>query len=133
MNRKHLAIGAALLATYLILRKQRKSEPLITYTDSLPFNYNALTVPPIGIFIRQDQQANASLLEHEIVHWRQYQRMGLIPYYFNYAGGMIQHGYDGHPMEQEARANESSECQANYTQCVRDGRSVTVSNPMFRT
>lgn len=94
----------------------------------LPFNYNAITVPPFGIFSTSNEVA---LIEHERVHWQQYQRMGLLPYYINYAIGSAQ-GYDANPMEMEARANETDYCRANYTACVRSGQAKTIANPRFR-
>lgn len=89
-------------------------------------------MPPVGIYVKASQQANAELLKHELIHWQQYQRMGLLPYYFNYTKGMIMQGYDKHPMEMEARANETEFCKNNYTACVRNGTARTVSNGKFR-
>ena len=94
--------------------------------------YNAQTLPPFGIFINKSQANNKALLEHELVHWRQYQKAGLLPYYFNYTKELVTHGYDKMPMEIAARANESSHCKTNYTQCVRKGKSKTIFNPTFR-
>lgn len=119
------------IALHFILRDMRKREPDITVRESLPFGMNAMTIPPIGIFIREDQSGNVNLINHELVHWKQYQRMGLVPYYWNYAVGYVSHGYELHPMEQEARFNEDDYCRTHYIDCVRSGRSKTVVNPNF--
>jgi len=131
--KKAFAIGAGLLVAHLILRQLRKQQPTINYVDRVPLNFNAVTVPPIGIYINKNQQANAALLKHELVHWQQYQRMGLLNYYLQYAKGHLVNGYDLNPMEIEARANESDYCKANYTSCVRNGTANTVQLKTFRS
>lgn len=66
-----------------------------------------------------------------MVHRHQYQRMGLIPYYWNYAKDYIVHGYELHPMEQEARFAEDDYCKTNYVECVRTGKAKTVQSEKF--
>lgn len=127
-----IGIGGAMMAIHFILREIRKNQPDIHYVENIPGNYNAVTIPPAGIFISQDQAGNEALLKHEMIHWQQYQRMGLGPYYFNYFKGLIEHGYDQHPMEQEARQNETPFVQVNYTEAVRKGIAKTIQNPNFR-
>lgn len=119
----------------LIAKNHRalKSKPDLFIRNSLPGNFNAITAPPFGIFIRADQVTNAVLLRHELVHWDQYQRLGLLDYYVTYLGQYIGVGYDSMALEQEARQEESPYCQSNYTSCVRDGLSLTVHNPNFRS
>jgi hypothetical protein len=130
--KKVILIGTALVAVHMILRGRREGEPDIFYVDHVPGNFNGICLPPLGIFIDQRNQANTELLKHEMVHWRQYQRMGLGPYYYNYLRDFIKVGYDAHPMEREARANESAYCRDNYTECVRNGKAKTAFNPNFR-
>lgn len=130
---KWLYIGGSLVLLHLILSEQRKNQPTIHYLDNLPFNHDGMTIPPVGIFIKKDQQQNEALLKHEMVHWQQYQRMGLVPYYLNYFTDMATKGYDAHPMELEARENETAYCKENYTECVRNGKANTVFNPIFRS
>lgn len=127
-----IGVGLGVLAVHIVLSELRKKEPAIYYLEKLPGNYNGMTIPPVGIIIKADQAGNTELLDHEIVHWRQFQRMGLFPYYFNYMKGYLQQGYDKHPMEREARISESSYCRENYTECVRSGTAKTVFNPNFR-
>lgn len=130
--KKAIVIGSALLLLHLYLRQQRKKEPVVRYVDKVPLGFNALTLPPAGIFIENKHQGNEALLQHELIHWKQYQRMGLLPYYMGYLQGMASHGYDLHPMELEARANESEFCRTNYTACVRNGTARTITDPNFR-
>jgi hypothetical protein len=127
-----VGIGLAGLAVHCILRELRKKEPDIHYVDSIPGNFNGITIPPIGIFINKDAMGNEQLLKHELIHWRQYQRMGLGRYYYDYARDYLKVGYDAHPMELEARAEESAYCRENYTECVRNGTAKTAYNPKFR-
>lgn len=130
--KKTISIGVALLGAHLVLRDLRDREPDIHYVDTIPANLNAICIPPMGIFVHESQQGNAELLKHEMVHWRQYQRLGLARYYVEYLAQYLQHGYDNHPMEREARQNETPFVQANYTDSVRRGLAKTVYNPNFR-
>ena len=125
-----ITLGVA--AIYAITRDLRKQLPKIHYVPHIPGGFNAITLPPYGIYIRMDQQGNDDLFRHEMIHWKQYQRMGLVPFYFEYLKDYFIHGYDLHPMEQEARENEDEFCRTNYTECVRTGRARTAFNPNFR-
>jgi hypothetical protein len=124
------ALGVSLLTVYSM--NQRKRKPNLIIKKSLPFGFNAMTVPPIGIFIRRDQVENGALLQHEVIHWNQYRRRGLLPYYLGYFSEMMKYGYDGMPMEYEARINENDYCRKFYTDAVRMGAAKTVYNPAFR-
>lgn len=125
-------VGVGAIAIIIKNKKAIGSKPDLIFVKRLPFNYNSLTLPPFGVFVNVDQQANKNLLAHELVHWNQYQRMGLLGYYGQYFYEYVKDGYDHMPMEIEARANESDFCRINYTQCVRNGSAKTVSNPNFR-
>lgn len=128
-----IAVAAVVVSAVIYNQVQkRRSKPPVYYVKSLANNYNARTIPPFGIFIKESEKSNEALLNHELVHWKQYQRMGLIGYYRTYLSQIKQYGYDAMPMEKEARANESTHCQYNYTDCVRTGKSNTVFNQSFR-
>lgn len=131
--KKALLIGGSILALHLLLKHLRKADPSIILVDKLPNNYNASTVPPFGIYVAKDYANNLALIEHEKIHWQQYQRMGLLNYYLQYFAQKSKFGYDNMPMEIEARKNESDFCKRNYTSCVRNGSSLTVTNKNFRT
>lgn len=116
---------------YNAIQRNRKSIPVF-YRKNLHKNYNARTIPPFGIFIKESEKDNSALLEHEKVHWEQYRTNGLLPFYSRYISEMKKHGYDKMPMEKEARKNESEHCRENYSECVRNGFASTVHNPQFR-
>lgn len=124
--------GAALLLAHFVLRQLRREQPKIRYVEKLPCSYNAVTIPPFGIYIEDQHKGNNALLEHELIHWKQYQSMGLLPYYGKYVKDLFFHGYDLHPMEVQARANENEFCRVNYTECVRTGQAKTLKDPDFR-
>ena len=132
MKQNHwLIIGILLVLFILYCLKARASKPKVFYKNKLVGGFNAITIPPIGIFISNDQKNNDQLLAHELIHWEQYQKEGLLPYLFNYATEAMAHGYDQNAYEVAARTNESDYCKANYTECVRSGAARTVHNPSF--
>lgn len=112
-------------------QKRRKSVPVFFF-NSLPENYNAMTIPPFGIFVKESEKANQELINHEKIHWQQYQNKGLINFYHQYFTELKKFGYDKMPMEQVARINESAYCIENYTECVKNGQAKTVFNPNFK-
>jgi hypothetical protein len=123
-----IALGA--LTLYSMNKKNRP--PTLYVQDKLVGGFNAMTVPPVGIFIRTDQLENGNLVEHEIMHWEQYRKLGLLGYYLGYLSQSCRFGYDKMPMELEARVGECEPCKSQYTQCVRKGIARTVYNPDFR-
>ena len=128
-----LAIAGTILIGLVIYNaaQRRRILPPVFVRKTLAKNYNARTIPPFGIFIAESQKDNKALLDHELVHWNQYQKMGLLNFYAQYLSEKKKHGYDNMPMEIEARRNESEHCKTNYTECVRNGTSKTVHNPNF--
>jgi hypothetical protein len=127
-----LTIGGILLADYLLAKVN--TNPQIIIKKNLPFNYNAQTIPPFGIYILETEKDNKKLLEHELVHWKQYNKSGAILFYLKYLAQKSFYGYDKMPLEIEARklVGENNYCQNNYTNCVKNGDSITVSNSDFR-
>jgi hypothetical protein len=128
-----LAIIIVLIIDYLIAKLNRF--PKFEYKGKLPFNYNAQTLPPFGIIVQNGEKGNDLLISHELVHWEQYRKTGAIIYYLKYLFQKIMYGYDEMPMEIEARkrVGENKFCQINYTQCVREGESITVKEQNFRS
>lgn len=76
--------------------------------------FRAMTIPPFGIFIKLEHRHDAKVLEHDLIHWRQYQRMGLFLFYFRYLVQLLLIGYDTMPMEMEARQNDDEATKWNY-------------------
>lgn len=128
---KLLLIGVASFVGYSFLK--RYSKPSIYYTNVQGNHYNARCIPPFGIFIDKNQRGNKALLDHELIHWSQFKRLGLMGYYLRYLSEYYRYGYDNMPMEVEARYMESAYCKTNYTSCVRSGCSKTVFNSRFRS
>ena len=54
------------------------------------------------------------ILKHDLIHWKQYQRMGLFMYYFRYFIQLLLIRYDTMPMEMEARQHDDKDTQWNY-------------------
>jgi hypothetical protein len=81
------------------------SRPRIIYLKWLP-SAKAITAPPFGIFIRSKYKGVKTILIHEVTHWRQYLRMGLLKFYFNYFIESLKFRYNQMPMEKEAEARE---------------------------
>ena len=71
--------------------------------------FAGICLAPWGIFVLPEHLHSPRLTRHEIAHWRQYQRMGLLRYYVTYLWGLVRHGYADHPMEREPRAAETDE------------------------
>lgn len=110
----------------------KKNKPNIYFKKNILGGLNARTVPPFGIFIKETQKDNQNLIDHELKHWEQYQREGLISFLINYNREAITKGYDKNKYEIEARFIEDDYCKLNYTECVRNGKAKTVFNPNFR-
>jgi hypothetical protein len=70
--------------------------------------FRAMTIPPFGIFIKKKYKGNNQILKHDLIHWKQYKRMGLFMFYFRYFIQLIIIGYDTMPMEMEARQNDDN-------------------------
>lgn len=67
----------------------------------LPEGYVAITIPPFGVYMKKG--VASQVLDHELVHWEQYLRYGLVGYYWRYLKHFLKGGhYEDHPMEIEA-------------------------------
>lgn len=134
MSVKNIVIGVGLLTGLLVLynaKQKRNNTPNIYFKKKLRGSFNAITIPPFGIWVLESQKNNQALINHELVHWKQYQEKGYFKFYADLESERQKYGYDLMPMEIEARANENEYCKTNYTECVRTGQSKTVYNPNF--
>ena len=77
--------------------------------------FRAVTLPPFGIFIKEQYKGNTKIIEHDYIHWQQYKKMGLFKYYLRWIWEQIYYGYDKSPMEIEARFNEDEKTKYNYS------------------
>ncbi|MCH2194381.1 hypothetical protein [Kordia sp.] len=125
-----IALGVFGLVDYI----QRQSEPEIYYVKNIIGGFNGISIPMVGIFIKEDEKGNKMLENHERVHWQQYQEEGVLSFLINYTAEHLKNGYDNNIYEIEARivSGEQDDCIHRYTECVLTGESLTVSNPNFR-
>jgi len=89
--------------------------PKIYYVSRIIPPYRGMTIPPIGIFIKNNYKNNQKIINHELIHWQQYQKLGLIKFYFKYIQQFIIYGYDNMSMEIEARYEEDEYTKYNYS------------------
>lgn len=102
---------------------------------SYTFNYNGLIIPMVGIIINRslkDHPAKQNLIDHEMIHWKQYKKYTVALFLFFYVIDVLYHGYDLSLFEIEARFNETKLVKYNYTDAVRNGYAKTPHNPNFR-
>jgi len=132
-KRKVLKTVAVVVAVDYVLARLNQT-PQIKYVDNLPFNYNAQTIPPFGIYIKKEHKDNALLLAHELEHWNQYRKTGALLFFLRYGLQSVFYGYDKMPFEVKARkkVGEHTHCQTNYTDCVRSGNALTIKDINFR-
>lgn len=69
----------------------------------IPGSQMAATIPPFGTFIEVKYKKDKSILNHELAHWIQYNRMGFINFYTTYFKEYMKYGRKYGPMEIEAR------------------------------
>lgn len=67
----------------------------------------AITLPPFGIYAIEERLNDERLVKHENVHWKQYEKLGLVGFYGAYLWLSLRYGYQNNPMEVEARAAEN--------------------------
>jgi hypothetical protein len=97
------------LISFLKEKHYGVKEPNIYYIRAhyLPI-FRAIMIPHVGIFIKLDYKDDKILEEHELIHWKQYKRMGSIVFLIRYILQFIFIGYDTMPLELEARQTDSS-------------------------
>lgn len=61
--------------------------------------YGGICLPPRGIYVLRERMTDGALLAHEITHWRQAQRMGVVKFYATYLWYTIRFGYRRNPLE----------------------------------
>lgn len=109
MKVKLIIITLIIIAIAIYSYRQRKNNnPLIYYTDKFPLKgYEAITLAPFCIVVKSPHKESA--LKHEMVHWEQFQKQGLLPYYYGYTKGYLKFGYRKNPYEVEARLRAGEE------------------------
>ena len=83
--------------------------PSVVYLPfRIPGKQMAITIPPFGMFIEkqfrdEDRSDPCTVYRHEMEHWKQYKRMGLTSFYYNYLKVYFKYGRFNNWMEREAR------------------------------
>ena len=84
----------------------RPAPPLLRWWLKLT-GFRGIALPPLGVYILEESLWDDRLVRHEMAHWAQYQRMGLVKFYALYIWYSIRFGYRENPMEKEARDAET--------------------------
>lgn len=90
----------AILVVFFSLSKQPKFFPVPSWLQRF-FKSHAITLPPFGMFFSHGHFVE-STIRHELVHWEQYNRYGVVGFYLLYLYYTIKYGYWENPMEIEA-------------------------------
>lgn len=136
MKTKNIIIlGSSIAVLFFIIywnRQRKNNSPKVFYRKKPVGNYNGYIVPPFGIVIKETERDNKEFLEHEMTHWRQWQKGGLT-FLIDWIREQRTNGYELNKYEIEARkkSGETKYCQTNYTNCVRNGKAKAY-NPNFR-
>ena len=106
MNKKY--VFTILFLTIIVILNLFKTPHVYYLAFKIPGKQMAITFPPFGIFIESEYQNentnnNCSILNHEMVHWEQYKRMGLFSFHYNYLKLYFKYGRINNWMEEEAR------------------------------
>jgi hypothetical protein len=94
------------LVVYIVFLDLNKNvnRPTTRIVKRLPHPRSAMTIPPFGILIKEGNDTK-EIRRHEACHWKQYQKLGLLPFYFNYFREHIKNGYDQNAYEIECYSN----------------------------
>jgi hypothetical protein len=75
-----------------------------------PFKYlgrfSAITLSPLGVFVKPDKFTDITLINHERIHWQQQKEMLILPFYLWYVIEWMFKGYRHISFEREAYLNE---------------------------
>jgi hypothetical protein len=97
--KKYILISITLFLLYSLI----KEDKIYYIPFDIPGSQMAATIPPFGIFIEKKYKGDKSLLNHELVHWDQYNSMGFFGFYSTYLSEYVKYGRKYGPMEVEAR------------------------------
>ena len=67
----------------------------------------AITIGPIGVFVRPDKMDDKIVLNHERIHWEQQKKYLYVGFYFKYLYEAIMKGYYNISFEKEAYEHEN--------------------------
>ena len=100
-----------IITLFITLLTIFKKERVFYLPFNIPGRQMAITIPPFGIFIESEYKSQGggpgSVLSHERIHWKQFRKMGLLPFYFNYFVAYVQHGRGGKNWMERGAERES--------------------------
>jgi|SRR5690606_3309739 len=100
MKLKTLFLIIVILVAILALSKRPKFFHVPKWLQPYA-KFNAITLPPFGMFFSKGNFVE-STIKHELVHWEQYKRFGLLGFYMLYGYYTLKYGYWNNPLELEA-------------------------------
>lgn len=68
--------------------------------------FGGVCLPPFGVYILPERLSDRPLVRHEVAHWAQARRLGLVRFYSFWIWWTLRYGYQANPLEVEARAAE---------------------------
>lgn len=68
--------------------------------------FSAITLSPLGVFIKPGRLTDRALINHEKIHWQQQKEMLIIPFYLWYVVEWMIKGYREISFEREAYLHE---------------------------
>ena len=70
--------------------------------------FSAITLSPLGVFIKPDRLTDKVLINHEKIHWEQQKEMLILPFYLWYVVEWMFKGYRQISFEREAYENDAN-------------------------
>ena len=92
-----------LIVIVLLFGVTYKKDKIYYIPFDIPGSQMAATIPPFGTFIELKYRKDNHMLNHEMVHWGQYYKMGFFGFYTRYISEYMKYGRKYGPMEIEAR------------------------------
>lgn len=102
-----IVIIISLIFIYSEVQRKNNSPKILSINFSF-WNFSGITIPPFGIIVNdyffngRKDGARRTTIAHETIHWKQFQKLGLLKFYGNYFFGFAKSGYSKNAMEQEA-------------------------------
>lgn len=70
--------------------------------------FSAITIAPIGVFVKPEHIENKVVINHERIHWEQQKKYWIVGFYIKYLFEAATKGYRNISFEKEAYENETN-------------------------
>ncbi len=100
---KFLKYSLFIIVAFIFILNYFKTYRIYNLPFNLPNQLRASTIPPLGTFMSKQYKNSKQVILHEKYHWVQYEKMGLISFYYEYLTEYFKKGRFNHWMEKEAR------------------------------